>query len=222
MKMLEFSTKYDAAHAESYYLKHRQGLRRRLTTWREMALARKALNLAGNPETILDLPSGAGRFWPVLAEDPARQLFAADNSEDMLYTAKRFQDKALSDRFTCFQTSAFSIDMQDASVDNIFCMRLLHHMAEATDRGAVLKEFYRVTRDSVCLSMWVEGNFQARRRKRLEARRPASRLKNRIAITPEQAESEYRDAGFRVVDYLDLLPGISMWRLYILKKGKLA
>ena len=218
MKELEFSTKYDPDHSKNYYFKHRQGLRRRLTTWREMAIARKALQIAGGPRTILDLPCGAGRFWPMLAEDPERKLLAADNSQAMIDVTREFQDKKLRARFKCFQTSAFSIDMSDASVDNIFCMRLLHHIAEKSDRLAILKEFHRVTRKTVCISMWVEGNLQALRRKRIETRRPASRLINRLAIPAQQAELEYREAGFRVIDYLDLLPGISMWRLYIIEK----
>jgi len=218
MKELEFSTKYDPDHSKNYYFKHKQGLRRRLTTWREVSLARKALQIACDPRTILDLPCGAGRFWPMLAEDPERTLFAADNSQAMIDVTQKFQDKALSARFKCFQTSAFAIDMPDASVDNIFCMRLLHHIAEEADRLAILKEFYRVTKNSVCLSMWVDGNLQASRRKRVEARRSASRINNRIVITAEQAEREYRQAGFRILDHLDLLPGISMWRFYILEK----
>jgi len=218
MKVLDFSKKYDAGHAENYYFKHKQGLRHRLTTWREMALARKALEIAGNPRTILDLPCGAGRFWPMLAEDPERVLFAADNSQDMVATANRLQDKEIADRFKCFQTSAFAIDMPDLNVDNIFCMRLLHHITEASDRLAILKEFYRVTRDTVCITMWTDGNLQYRRRKRQEAKRPATRIRNRTAITAKTAESEYREAGFRIMKYLDLLPGMSVWRLYILKK----
>jgi hypothetical protein len=67
--------------------------------------------------------------------------------------------------------------------------------------------------------MWSDGNLQYRKRKRNEAKRSAPRLEgSRVAITAQQAESEYREAGFRVMDHLDLLPGISMWRFYILKK----
>ena len=219
MKELEFSTKYDPDHSKNYYLKHKQGVRRRLTTWREVSLARKALQIAGNPRAILDLPCGAGRFWPMLAEDPRRTLFAADNSQAMIDVASQFQGRELRARFKCFQTSAFAIDMPDASVDNIFCMRLLHHIAEQADRLAILKEFYRVTRSTVCLSMWVDANLQARRRKRVEARRSDARIKNRIVITAKQAEQEYRQAGFRILGHLDLLPRISMWRFYILGKA---
>ena len=71
---LSFADKYDLAHARAYRQKHHSGLRRRLTTWREIALARRALQLAGDPDSVLDLPCGAGRFWPMLAEQPSREL----------------------------------------------------------------------------------------------------------------------------------------------------
>ena len=50
-------------------------------------MARRALALAGNPKSVLDLPCGAGRFWELLAENPERELYAADNSENMVAVA---------------------------------------------------------------------------------------------------------------------------------------
>ena len=220
---LEFSAKYDREHSKNYYFKHQKGLRRRLTNWREQAMAREGLRLACNPKSILDLPCGAGRFWPLLASDSTRTLYAADNSRDMLETAARFQPPELFKRFTCFQTSAFDIDLPDAGVDAVFCMRLLHHIAAEDDRLAILREFHRVCREAVCLSIWVDGNLQAKRRKKLEQRRQAEKsaskkFKNRILLTKEQAENEYHRAGFKVLGHFDLLPKVSMWRLYVLKK----
>ena len=65
---LEFSNKYDSAHALQYFHKHQAGIARRLSDWRDRQLARQALQLAGEPGLVLDLPRGAGRFWPLLAE----------------------------------------------------------------------------------------------------------------------------------------------------------
>ena len=96
---LPFSDKYDLDHARAYEEKHRSGLRRRLTTWREIALARRALRLAGDPESVLDMPCGAGRFWPMLAEHPTRRLRAGDRSAGMLETARAHADPALLTRF---------------------------------------------------------------------------------------------------------------------------
>lgn len=40
---LEFSRKYDQAHAQQYYHKHLEGVWRRLSNWREISLARRSL-----------------------------------------------------------------------------------------------------------------------------------------------------------------------------------
>ena len=76
---LEFSRKYTDEHARAYFHKHRKGFCRILSSRREISIARKALKLAGH-RSLLDLPSGTGRFWPMLAEDKARKLYAADKA----------------------------------------------------------------------------------------------------------------------------------------------
>ena len=81
---LDFSEKYDDQHAQRYLRKHQEGLGRRLSHWRDEQLARKALALVGEPGLVLDLPCGAGRFWPLLAEKSNRVIIGADNSESML------------------------------------------------------------------------------------------------------------------------------------------
>jgi hypothetical protein len=49
----EFSDKYDPNHARKYFHKHNTGFWRRLSTWREVGMARKALELAGQPRSVL-------------------------------------------------------------------------------------------------------------------------------------------------------------------------
>ncbi len=219
---LSFSRKYDRDHAEQYYLKHQETLSRRLSNWREVELARQSLADAGNPETILDLPCGAGRFWPMLAENSQRLIYAADNSADMLQVAMTSQPEYITDRVVPFKTSAFAIDMENASVDSIFCMRLMHHIADHEHRLAMLKEFYRVTRGTVVLSLWVDGNVKAWRRKRLEEKRAAlnghTANQNRFVVTRQQIETEFREAHFSVINYRDFIPGYAMWRIYTLRK----
>ena len=56
---LAFSDKYDDAHAAQYFAKHQDSLARRLSHWRDVQLARKALAQAGAPRQVLDLPCGA-------------------------------------------------------------------------------------------------------------------------------------------------------------------
>lgn len=219
---LAFSEKYDQAHAQHYLEKHQDGLARKLSHYRDQQLARRALALAGEPNLVLDLPCGAGRFWPMLAEQPNRIILAADNSADMLNVARASQPAHITEHVRTFQTSAFAIDLPDNSVDSIFCMRLLHHIEEPEHRLALLKEFHRTTRDSVIISLWVDGNYKAWRRKKLEKQRlqedPCYKSANRFVISQKTVEQEFIQAGFSIQNHLDFIPGYSMWRVYILRK----
>ncbi len=177
--------------------------------------------MVGNPNSVLDLPCGAGRFWQLLCENPERILYAADNSEGMLSVAEKSHASKIRDRFKLFQTSAFSIDLPNAAVENIFSMRLLHHIGNAEDRLKIYSEFHRVCSDSVCLSLWVDGNYKAYKRKKLEVRTQRDKrvFQNRFVLNADLVMDEFTQAGFAVTGYLDFIPGYSMWRIYILKKN---
>ena len=218
---LKFSEKYDKQHAQRYLRKHQDGVFRRLSHWRDEQIARQALEIAGDPGLVLDLPSGAGRFWPLLAENPRRVLIAADNSQAMLDTARQAQPPEVVKRVRTVQTSAFEIELPTHSVDCIFCMRLLHHIGDPQHRLAMLKEFHRVTRDSVIVSLWVDGNYKAWRRKQLESKRPEAERQpgeqNRFVIPRAVIEAEFAEAGFIIEEHIDFLPMYAMWRVYVLR-----
>ncbi|MAD27515.1 MAG: SAM-dependent methyltransferase [Pseudomonadales bacterium] len=220
---LAFSDKYDRDHSQQYFDKHQAGLSRRLSNWRDMQLARRALKDAGDPNLVLDLPCGAGRFWPLLAEAPNRVILAADNSADMIQTALAGQPTEVVRRVKAFQTSAFDIDLGDNAVDSIFCMRLIHHVADHEHRLALLRECARVTRDTLIISLWVDGNYKSWKRSRLEARRAkrgrAGQNQNRFVVAREGIEAEFREAGFSEISHHDFLPGYAMWRVYVLRKA---
>ncbi|MGE8066111.1 methyltransferase domain-containing protein [Pseudomonas sp. NPDC089569] len=215
---LGFSEKYDDEDTQRYLSNHREGLVRRLSHWRNEHLVRKALALAGEPGLVLDLPSGTGRFWPLLAEKSNRVIIGADNSESMLKVAKQAQPVDVVKRVQTLRTSAFDIALPDNAVDSIFCMRLLHHIGEAEHRLTLLREFERVTRDSVILSMWVDGNYKAWKRKRLEKSREQPGYQNRFVLPRATVEEEFEQAGFRIQERLDFFPLYAMWRVYVLRK----
>lgn len=217
---LEFSHKHE--HAAQVLHKRRDGLVRRLSDWRDEQLARRALRQADEPNLVLDLPCGAGRFWSLLAENPNRMILAADNSEHMLANAQASQSAEVIARIKAFQTSALQIDLGANAVDCIFCIRLLHHIAEAEHRLAILREFNRVTRDTVIVSLCVDGNFKAWKCKRLEAEHTrqgeASANQSRFVVQRQLIEAEFRQAGFRIIGQQGFLPGYAMWRVYTLRK----
>jgi SAM-dependent methyltransferase len=215
---LEFSKKYTPEHAREYHAKHRRTLGRRLSNLREQQMAAWALSLAGDPVSVLDLPCGTGRFWNQLAGKQDRILLAADNSGAMLSVAQSVHPVELLERIQLFPCSAFDIALRDASVDHVFCMRLLHHVVRRADRLAILKEFYRVTRETVALSLWVGGNYKALRRRRLEARRTHKPYQNRVVLETAVVEREFAEVGFTIVGHSDFLKFYAMWRVYVLQK----
>jgi ubiquinone/menaquinone biosynthesis C-methylase UbiE len=215
---LEFSRKYNRDHAQKYLHKHKDGLARGLSHRRDEQLARRALALAGEPGLVMDLPCGAGRFWPLLAEKANRVIIGADNSADMVAMACQSQSPEVVKRVRPLQTSAFAIDMPDNAVDSIFCMRLMHHIGDPQHRATLLKEFHRVTRDSVIISLWVDGNFKAWKRKRAERKRQQEGYQNRFVLPVATVEAEFEQAGFRIQERMDFLPLYAMWRVYVLRK----
>lgn len=208
--------------AQSHLQNHRDGLARRLSRWREEQLARKALALAGAPTLVLDLPCGAGRFWPLLAEHPSRVIIGADDSAALLDVARAAYPPSLVDRVRTLRTSASDICLPDRSVDCIFSMRLAQRLSDTTQRLAILREFHRVARDTVILSLPVDGNYKAwkpARLKRMRAQRGENGARQCSALSARAVEQEYRASGFQILGHFDFLPLFAMGRVYVLRRG---
>lgn len=216
---LEFAEKYDQEHAEYYFHKHDSGFLRRLSTWRDRQITRKALKLAGNPKSVLDIPCGTGRFWGVLAEQADREIHVCDNSQDMINAGLKFRAPEIVKRIqSSFQGSAFNLPVEDNFVENIFCIRLIHHMGEASDRLVLLKELRRVSSSTVIISLWVDGNLQGWKRKKKEAKKYNGCFQNRFLISAKTIENEFSSSGLAVEHRLDFIKFQSMWRIYVLSK----
>ncbi len=216
----EFAQKYDYEHAQRYYRKHHRNPLRKLSDWREKGMARRALEAIGDPGTILDLPCGTGRFWPLLTTGRKHPVIAADSSSDMLRVAMANCPAEFKARINPLHTSAYQIALADNSVDTVFSIRLLHHIGEHSKRLQILREFQRVARGHVLVSLWVDGNFKAWRRQQRERRDLATgrrRTPNRFLVRRQEIEDEFRASGLAIVRYYDFLPLYSMWRLYLLK-----
>ena len=214
----EFSKKYDEQHARSYLDKHENGFWRRLSNRRDQQVCAKALKIANNPVSIMDVPCGTGRFWELLADNPERKLYASDNSQDMINTALKFRPIELTSRFQTFQASAFDLPVEDNFVDTVFCIRLIHHIGLHEDRVKLLSELARVSTNTVIVSLWVDGNYKSWRRKRLETKRQPRSYQNRFIVPVKLFEEEISEAGLSVKAKLDFVKYFGMWRTYVLQK----
>ncbi|WP_395608630.1 class I SAM-dependent methyltransferase [Pseudomonas sp. B22129] len=187
---IEFAEHCGREHARVCGDARPPALLKRLGAWRDERLVRQALKVAGEPGLILDLACGSGRFWPVLAEHVNRVILASDNSQAMLDHALTHHPASLLKRVKTFQGSAFSIGLSANAVDCIFCLELFRHVPATDVRLMLLREFHRVSRDTVIVSV--------------------------NSSTP--MESEFREAGFKVLNQQEFLPGSKLWRVYVLRK----
>lgn len=208
---LEFARRYDREHALVCLQSRPRGLGRRLSIWRDDQLVRNALKVAGEPGLILDVACGAGRYWPVLAEHANRVILASDPSRDMLNHAQTHHPQNLLQRIKTFQSSAFAIDLSANAVDCIFCMQLFQHIDSAEHRLAMLKEFHRVSRDTVIVAVRIDAYFKLRRRG-AEAAQPRQ-LPGKAEI-----EAQFLQVGLRLLSHQDFLPGCARMRVYVLRK----
>lgn len=217
---LEFSEKYNDEHAKQYFLKHDDGMWRRLSNLRDHQIVRKALHIAGDPRTVLDVPCGTGRFWDVLTERPDRVIHACDYSQSMIDVGLAHRPKEITRRIRVFQASAFDMPVEDDFVESIFCIRFIHHLGNSQDRLTLLRELHRVTSNTVILSLWVDGSIKAWSRKRLERKRRARSYQNRFVLPKKTIEHEFDLCGFDVLAHLDFSRVFSMWRTYVLRKRR--
>ena len=221
----EFSEKYDLEHARKYFHKHNTGFWRRLTTWREIGMARKALALAGRPRSVLDLPCGTGRFWAMLAEEPNRRIFVADNSQSMIDAGLELRPREVVDRVQkSFRCSAFATGLPDNFVECVFSIRLMHHIEKSADRVQMLKEFARISSVSVIVSLWVDGNFRAWRHEINDARKKAVRgadyPQDRFVFKRKDIERDFAEAGLEIIGSVDFIKHWDKWRTYVLRVKK--
>jgi SAM-dependent methyltransferase len=209
---------YDELFLQGDAYSQAPGLSRRISRWRDEHVARKALILAGEPGLILNVPCNGGRFWPLLAEKSNRIIMAADSSLERLEAACRLQPMSVVRKIRPVLTSLFDLELPENAVDSIFCMHLMHLFDDARLRLALLKEFQRVTRDSVVISLWVDGNLQARRHLKTRGHRATVRDPYHFVTPREVIETEFTQAGFKVDHYIDILPFYATCRVYILRK----
>jgi SAM-dependent methyltransferase len=137
--------------AEKYARRFETGARKRIDD-REQRAVRSIFKGLPDVRSILDVPSGAGRFLRTLASG-GRQVIEMDVALEILAFAR---EKAGRDRVpvSVLQGDASQLPLADESVDCVFCNRLLHHIVSGRERSVILREFHRVSRRWVVVSFF--------------------------------------------------------------------
>jgi ubiquinone/menaquinone biosynthesis C-methylase UbiE len=186
-----------ARGAEAYAGKYQRNWMRRLSNWREHRVVAQALFACGLGGTVLNIPCGTGRFGELLEERGFR-ILGSDLSHPML------QQTSSERRWPLVQGSAFALPFRSHSVDGIFMMRLLHHIADPEERAALYREAARVSRHWVLLTYadydTPKNLIREWRVQWLKDRKP------KITLTRGQLEQETRSVGLRLSRVYRLAP----------------
>ncbi len=200
-----FGKKYKADDFARYYSeKHESSLARRVSNYAERKMIRRALARVHRERTfssVLDCPSGTGRFLPVIRDFDA-SLITMDTSASMLREGQAYFD-SFPVSPTAIAGSAFELPLADNAVDVVLCSRLLHHIPERAQRVKILREFARVARVGVVFSFFDAQSFRAWRRQRKALRK--GRSGGRHAMLRSECDEESREAGLQPAGMTALL-----------------
>jgi SAM-dependent methyltransferase len=183
----------NATKAEKYATRFESGPRKRIDQ-REQRAVRQIFSELADCRSVMDVPSGAGRFLAALGEQ-GRLVVEGDVAHEILVFSRNRSEK-LNVRSRFVQADAAHLPLMSGAVDCVFCNRLLHHILAAEQRAIFLRELHRVARRYVVVSFFDYHAFGAVRRflKALKGRKPLYQDQP----THVQFEQEVAICGFRV------------------------
>ncbi len=175
--------------------RYRGQLQRRISKWERAIVARILQRIGAQGASILDIPSGYGRFTDIVRAAGAK-LFAADISSDMVI---RTAAGAKTDGCSFFVADATAIPLADKSVDGTITVRLLQHLADEKLRISIMGELCRVATRFVLVTFYDrEGLHALQRLVKKKSRRTRKHIE---FLTRFQFTAEVDAAGLEVVEF---------------------
>ena len=183
----------DPVKAERYARRFEQGSRKRIDR-REQRAVRRVFDELDDCRSVLDAPSGAGRFLRTLSQG-GRRVLEVDVAFEILAYAQEKAATLHADAHV-IQADASRLPLADGSVDCVFSNRLLHHILSPAERAAILREFHRVCRRWTVVSFFNYKGLAKLRSflKRLKGRKPP--YKNQPTL--KEFSQEAARSGFHV------------------------
>jgi SAM-dependent methyltransferase len=220
-------SKFTEEGVRDYERKRYRGIDQRIVHARETRLIERnfaAIRAAGGfPETgaaVLDLPCGYGRFSALL-RGHARRLVNSDLSFEMVrraalaVPAASVSDCAGAAAEGVVANAKQGLPFKDGVFDVVFSVRFFHHVHDAGDREAILREFRRVASGWAIVSFYRTSGFHILQR-RLRRKMHKSRTNIKM-IEPGTFEHEAAAAGFEVVKIAPLFRGVHAYYLALLR-----
>jgi ubiquinone/menaquinone biosynthesis C-methylase UbiE len=193
----------DVQTAQEYDAKRFRSLSGRLFQWAEWRALRAMLRRIPPGGLVLDSPCGTGRILCRLAEGGYR-VIGADISAEMMAVARARLAANGHARFARMDLAR--IPLADRSVEAVLSIRFLPHFSPA-ERSAMLREFGRVARRAVILTVSLSTPWHRIRRRIKRALghpRPV-----RHPVTDAELRAELAGAGLRELARASTVSGLS-------------
>jgi len=191
---------------ERYARRRYRTLDQRWVSNREMLLDNRLFQKYQLKGTILDVPSGFGRFNKLL--NNYGTVYAAD----LNHFAVLYYNEKVCENPPAIEASAEDLPFDDNNFSGVFCFRLLQHIHNSNERIAILKEFNRVRSNWVVASFYVSSWLHRIQRSILKM--PAKIT----MITASQLMQEAQTAGLRLHSMHSVLPGFHAHRICLFYK----
>lgn len=181
---------------------------------RERAMVGEMLGkVSKRGETVLDVPSGFGRFTTELVAQGLRPA-GADLEVPMI---SRTRERLGEDCWAYVRANLKGqLPFRDGSFDGAFCMRLFHHVKSEQERAAMLGELARVVRRWTLISFY---SFEPIHWAQWHLRTRTAPGKGWIAMIPTaQFLDEVRAAGLKPLECRAVMPVLHAHRLLLCEK----
>lgn len=168
------------------------------------AIQKLLLPIAEGMTSVADIPCGTGKLHTVF-DGLRAHIIAADVSREMLALATKCY-QAAGRHVSVARLDATLLPFSPRSVDTIVSLRLLHRVPDAI-KAAILREFTRVARKHVLVSIGVTGAWQ---RIRLRLRRRLTGLVTiPYPILPRNVSRFLSVPGWSITGRVTVLPVFS-------------
>ena len=184
--------------AASYNVKYQRFFHKRISNRTERALLERLLARVIPVDSILDVPSGAGRVAGHFYR-AARQVIEADYSLEML---KLLRANLAHETLRLAAASVFHLPFRDRSFDLVISIRLSHHIPDEGGRHLHLQELMRVSRRFVLVSFFDSGSLKNRLRE--QWRRFGMKKRGKYTLSRTAVSALGRRQGFLPIGYWSL------------------
>jgi ubiquinone/menaquinone biosynthesis C-methylase UbiE len=156
--------------------------------------------------TILDIPSGYGRFAELLSS--YGEIHAADGAYfPLLFQSKRGKYQAV----TSCNCLAEQLPYADSTFDVVNSIRLIQHIQTRKERIAIFKELKRVCRRWMIISFYIVAPIHQLQCSIVRKKANIKSLKS------DELLDELNESGLTVVKLVAVLPGLHAHRIALLK-----